>query len=138
MFTKTLEMNKKVNQAFRSIRQKNKLVIIGLYQKHSSLNWIVWMQKIMEQYALKNVNNSWNINIYIYLETSVGQNSNVNLIFVRHLWQFKIVVFPHTCLIRAVLFVSLIDKKLKKWFINDQICLLWLEMIKKASQQIRR
>jgi hypothetical protein len=28
----------------------------------------------MEQHALKNVNNSWNSNIYSYLETSVGQS----------------------------------------------------------------
>ncbi len=30
----------------------------------------------MEQHALKNVNNSLNINIYSYLETSGGQCSN--------------------------------------------------------------
>ncbi len=33
----------------------------------------------MEQRTLKNVNNHLNINIYSYLETSVGQSSNQNL-----------------------------------------------------------
>jgi len=31
----------------------------------------------MEQRALKNVNNSWNTNIYSYLETSGSQSSNI-------------------------------------------------------------
>jgi len=33
----------------------------------------------MEQHALKNVNNCLNTNIYPYLETSGGQNSNAYL-----------------------------------------------------------
>jgi hypothetical protein len=33
----------------------------------------------MEQRALKNVNNYLNTNIYSYLETSGGQNSNIYL-----------------------------------------------------------
>ncbi len=32
--------------------------------------------KLMEQHALKNVNNFMNTNIYSYLETSGGQSSN--------------------------------------------------------------
>ncbi len=31
----------------------------------------------MEQHPLKDVNNCWNTNIYYYLESSGGQNSNV-------------------------------------------------------------
>ncbi len=31
---------------------------------------------LMEQHALKNINNCLNTNIYSYLETSVGQSSN--------------------------------------------------------------
>jgi hypothetical protein len=33
----------------------------------------------MEQHTLKNVNNNLNTNIYSYLETSGGQNSNLYL-----------------------------------------------------------
>jgi len=33
----------------------------------------------MEQHALKNVNNCCNTNIYSYLETTGGQNSNLYL-----------------------------------------------------------
>ncbi len=36
-------------------------------------------QKSMEQPASKNVNNSLSTNIYSYLETSVGQSSNLTL-----------------------------------------------------------
>jgi hypothetical protein len=36
----------------------------------------------VEQHAIKNVNNCWNINISFYLETSGGQNSNLYLIVV--------------------------------------------------------
>jgi hypothetical protein len=38
--------------------------------------------KLMEQHALKNVNNCLNTNIYSYLETSGGQSSNLYLNFV--------------------------------------------------------
>jgi hypothetical protein len=34
---------------------------------------------VMEQHALKNVNNCLNTNIYSYLETSGGQSSNLYL-----------------------------------------------------------
>ncbi len=37
---------------------------------------------LMEQHALKNVNNYLNTNIYSYLETSGGQSSNPYLIVV--------------------------------------------------------
>jgi hypothetical protein len=43
----------------------------------------------MEQYALKNVYNCLNNNIYFYLETSVGQSSNLYLNVVP--------VFQHQC-----------------------------------------
>jgi hypothetical protein len=33
----------------------------------------------MEQCTLKNENSFWNINIFFYLETFVGQNSNLYL-----------------------------------------------------------
>ncbi len=33
----------------------------------------------MEQHTLKNVNNCWNTNIYPYLDTSGGQNPNLEL-----------------------------------------------------------
>ena len=39
--------------------------------------------RIMEQHALKNVNNYLNTNIYFYLETSGGQSSNLYLNEVR-------------------------------------------------------
>jgi hypothetical protein len=64
----------------------------------------------MEQHALKIVNNCLNTNIYSYLETSGGQTYNLYLNVVhfltpvlnRYLWQLKIVVFLHWCLICAV------------------------------------
>ncbi len=40
---------------------------------------------IMEQRALKNVNNNLNMNIYSYLETSGGQSSNTYLNIVHFL-----------------------------------------------------
>jgi hypothetical protein len=59
----------------------------------------------------KKVNNSLNTNIYSYLETSGGQNSNLYLNVIhfyffntsvnKNLWQNKTVVFLHWCLIRA-------------------------------------
>ncbi len=60
----------------------------------------------------KNVNNCLNTNIYYYLETSGGQNSNLYLnvvhfstpVLIRHLWQHKTLVSLHWCLIRALLF----------------------------------
>jgi hypothetical protein len=65
----------------------------------------------MEQRTLKIVNNYLNINIYSYLEISGGQSSNPHLnvvmfstpVLIRHLWQFKTIVFLHWCLICAVL-----------------------------------
>jgi hypothetical protein len=66
---------------------------------------------IMEQRALKNVNNCLNTNIYSYFETSDCQSLNLYLkvvpfltpVLMRHLWQLKTVVFLHWCLICAVL-----------------------------------
>jgi hypothetical protein len=66
---------------------------------------------LKEQHALKNVNICSNTNIYSYLETSGGQSSNPNLkvfhfstpVLIKHLWQLKMVVFLHWCLICAVL-----------------------------------
>ena len=37
------------------------------------------LDKVMEQRTLRNVNNYLNTNIYSYLETSVGQSSNLYL-----------------------------------------------------------
>jgi hypothetical protein len=59
----------------------------------------------------KNANNCWNTNLSFYLETSGGQNSNLYLevvhfltrVLIRHLWQFKTVVFLHRCLLWALL-----------------------------------
>ncbi len=65
----------------------------------------------MEEHILKNVNNCLNTNIHYYLETSVGQSSNLYLnvvhfltpVLISHSWQFKKVAFLHLCLICAVL-----------------------------------
>jgi hypothetical protein len=38
-----------------------------------------WVEKLMEQCTLKNVNNGLNTNIYSYLETSGVQSSNMYL-----------------------------------------------------------
>jgi hypothetical protein len=65
----------------------------------------------MEQRALKFLNNCVNTYLNSYLETSGGQSSNLYLnvvpfltpVLVRHLWQLKLVVFRHWCLICAVL-----------------------------------
>ncbi len=40
---------------------------------------------LMEQHALKNINNCLNTNIYSYLDTSVGQSSNTYLNVVHFL-----------------------------------------------------
>jgi hypothetical protein len=56
---------------------------------------------LIEQHALKSVNNYLNTNIYSYLETSGGQSSNLYLdtvpfsrpVLIRHLWQLQTVVF---------------------------------------------
>ncbi len=50
----------------------------------------------MKQYALKNVNNCVNTNIYAYLETSGGQSSNpllnvVHVVKILFGWIFNIV-----------------------------------------------
>jgi hypothetical protein len=59
----------------------------------------------MEQ-CFKNVSIYLNTNIYSYLETSGGQNSNMYLNVVHffntiHQWQLKNVVFLHWCLIHS-------------------------------------
>ncbi len=51
-----------------SIHRNFTWYIIKLWVKHIS---------IMEEHTLKNVNNCLNTNIYSYLETSVGQSSNI-------------------------------------------------------------
>jgi hypothetical protein len=64
----------------------------------------------MEHRAYENVNNCLNTNMYSYLETSVGQSSNLYLnvvhflmpVLIRHLWQLKTVVSLHLCLICTV------------------------------------
>jgi hypothetical protein len=69
----------------------------------------------MEHNALRSVNNGLNTNIYSYLETSGGQSSNLYLnvvhffqhVLIRYLWQHKLVVFLHWCLICAVIFCVL-------------------------------
>jgi hypothetical protein len=65
----------------------------------------------MEQHTLKNVNNCLNTSIYPYLETYVCQSSilysNVvhfsTPVLIRHLWQLKITVSLHRCLICTVI-----------------------------------
>jgi hypothetical protein len=65
---------------------------------------------LLEQRALKIVNNCFNTNISSHLKTSGGQSSNLNFnavhfltpVLIRHLWQLKTVVFLHLCLIGAV------------------------------------
>ncbi len=57
----------------------------------------------MEHHALQNVCNCWNTNISYYLETSGGQNCNLNVaqfstpVLIRHLWQLMTVVLLHRC-----------------------------------------
>jgi hypothetical protein len=43
----------------------------------------------MEQYALKNVNNCLNTNIYSYLETSSGSSDNLNF-YVLHFFNASV------------------------------------------------
>ncbi len=58
--------------------------------KSECRKWVL----LMEQWALQNVNNCSNTHIYSYLETSVGQSSNLYLnvvqfstpVLIRHLW----------------------------------------------------
>jgi|APCry1669193128_1035447.scaffolds.fasta_scaffold272129_1 hypothetical protein len=67
--------------------------------------------QVMEQHSLENVSSCLNINIYSYLETSGGQDSNLYLdivhfvtpMLIRHLWQLKTIASSHWCLICAVL-----------------------------------
>jgi hypothetical protein len=84
--------------------------------KYNNWFWDRALCKIlMEQHALKNLNNCLNTNIYSYLETSGGQSSNLYLhvvpfltpVLTRNLWQLKTVVFLHWCLICAVLLLGL-------------------------------
>jgi hypothetical protein len=76
----------------------------------------------VEQCALKNVNNCLNTNIYSYLETSGVQIYYLYLndvhfstpVLIRPLWQLKIVIFLHRCLIHAVLlYHDSLDGKIK-------------------------
>jgi hypothetical protein len=73
---------------------------------------------VMEQNALKNVNNDWNTSIFFYLETSGGQSSNLylNVVYFFNasvnlhilLCQLKTVTFLRSCLIRAVLLMTIV------------------------------
>ncbi len=88
-------------------------------------------QVIMEQRALKNASNCFNINIYYYLETSDGQSSNLYLnvihfstpVLIRHRWQLKTVVLLYWHLLCAVPLSpfcwsssSLLSRHLKKFY----------------------
>ncbi len=83
----------------------------------------------MEQHALKNVNNCLNTNIYSYLDTSGGESCYLYLNIVhyltpvlnRHLWQLKIVVFLHWCIICAVLLAPyIVDYILKEMYSSKE------------------
>ncbi len=61
---------------------------------------------VIQQFALKNVNNCLNTKIYSYLETSGCQSSNLFLnvhfstpVLIRHLLHLNTMVFLHWCLI---------------------------------------
>ena len=90
----------------------------NIFSLHRRAYAIKLFAVVMEQPALKNVNNYLNTNIYSYLETSGGQSSNLYsdiFIFstpglIRHQWQLKTVVFLHWCLIRTVPFNLLYQK----------------------------
>jgi hypothetical protein len=88
--------------------------IVNHYSCHFPLSWgytIKHFTAVMEQHALKNVNNCWNTNIYSYLETSGGQKYKLYLnivhflipVLIRHSWHLKTVVFLHWCLMSAAL-----------------------------------
>ncbi len=58
---------------------------------------------VMEQRAIKNVNNYLKAYIYSYLKTCGGQSFNLYLsavhfltpVLIKHLWQLKTIVFLH-------------------------------------------
>jgi hypothetical protein len=65
-------------------------------------HWAKSAVHLIEQRALKDVNNCLNTNIYSFLETSGGKSSNLYLngvhfcstpVLIRHLWQLKTIVF---------------------------------------------
>jgi hypothetical protein len=66
---KDIQDNDTLHRSLRSAQLSVVLIIVTL------LNTVM----PMEQRALKNVNNYLNTNIYSYLETSGGQNSNIYL-----------------------------------------------------------
>ncbi len=49
-----------------------------IYRDNQAIYWVKHAH-LVEQRAFKNVNNCLNTNIYSYLETSCGQNSNLYL-----------------------------------------------------------
>ncbi len=94
-------------------------------------------------WIIKNVENCLNNNIYSYLETFVGQCLNLYIlmlfifsmpVLIRHLCQFKTIVFPHWCLICSYLLTIFLFfkfphnyKKCRKLF--EYQCLLLLREI---------
>ncbi len=80
--------------------------------------------------TLKIIINCLNTNIVSYLETSGGQSYNLYLnivhfstpVLIRHLWQFKTVVFLHCCLICAVLLHESIYRYYRTDMLYSQIC----------------
>ncbi len=81
------------------------------------------MAALLEQNALKSVNNCFNANIYSYLETSGGQSSKsifkCQSYFQTSLWDLKTVVFLHCCLrvnvgtfLKAFCYITAIRKEL--------------------------
>ncbi len=87
----------------------------------------------MEQHALENVNNCLNINTYFFIETSGGQSSYLYLnaanfftpVLIKHLLQFKTVVFLHWCLICAVLLLRYLNKLVFATAIHFHPCLIF-------------
>ncbi len=105
-------------QLFLTLAKQGKKLEIcekNIFSLHRRAYAIKLFAVVMEQPALRNVNNYLNTNIYSYSETSGGQSSNLYLNVVhfltpllnRHLWQLKTVVFLHWYLICAVLLIPI-------------------------------
>jgi len=112
--------------------QKRKMLTDFLSSRHhlkgsNALGMFHWVNRLvvakhqwlMEQHALKNVNNCLITNNYSYLETSGGQSSNLYLNSVHFfntsvnltLWQLKTAVFLHRCLIANNIFINTLNIK---------------------------
>ena len=79
------------------------------------MSWLPWMMHrfLMEQHALKNVNNCLNTNIYSYVETSGGKIYNLYL-NVLHFFNTSVnKTCLHWCLICSVPQISLIRLSFK-------------------------